>query len=157
MIFPELPGLMRRFRFPASGVCPALLFPGADCTPPLFIFALSPFFSLSPSVAHGYVSKVVIDGTTYNGNILNAKPSDSLTRQISDIGPVKGSNNPSLNFGLNASWPLWSYLPTLARSCSSTGEILVGNSVFLCFPRPAPFARRVFFRFYSGHITLVRL
>jgi hypothetical protein len=67
---------------------------------PLFICALSP---LLPSVAaHGYVSKVVIDGTTYNGNVPNAKASDSPIRQISDIGPVKGSNNPSLNCGLNA-------------------------------------------------------
>ena len=82
----------------------------AHCTPPhapamlpLFIFALSPLLSLLPSVAaHGYLLKVVIDGTTYNGNVPNAKPSDSPIRQISDIGPVKGSNNPSLNCGLNA-------------------------------------------------------
>ena len=71
---------------------------------PHFIFALSPlFFSLLPSVAaHGYVSKVVIDGTTYNGNVPNGKASDSPIRQISDIGPVKGQNNPSLSCGLNA-------------------------------------------------------
>jgi hypothetical protein len=69
---------------------------------PLFIFALS-LLSLLPSVAaHGYVGKVVIDGTTYTGNVPNAKPSDSPIRQISDIGPVKGSSNPSLNCGLNA-------------------------------------------------------
>jgi hypothetical protein len=69
---------------------------------PLFIFALS-LLSLLPSVAaHGYVGKVVIDGTTYTGNVPNAKPSDSPIRQISDISPVKGSNNPSLNCGLNA-------------------------------------------------------
>src|SRR6266446_5672361 len=70
---------------------------------PHFIFALSPLLSLLPSVAaHGYVSKVVIDGTTYSGNVPNAKPSGSPIRQISDIGPVKGSNNPSLSCGLDA-------------------------------------------------------
>ena len=70
---------------------------------PRFIFALSPLLSLLPSVAaHGYVTKVVIDGTTYNGNVPAGQPSDSPIRQISDISPVKGANNPSLNCGLNA-------------------------------------------------------
>jgi hypothetical protein len=71
---------------------------------PLIIFALIPLLFLLPSVAaHGYVSKVVIDGTTYTANAPNnAKPSGSPIRQISDIGPVKGSSNPSLNCGLNA-------------------------------------------------------
>jgi hypothetical protein len=69
---------------------------------PLFL-ALAPVLSLIPSVAaHGFVSKVVIDGTTYTGNVPNAQPSDSPIRQISDIGPVKGASNPSLNCGLNA-------------------------------------------------------
>jgi AA9 family protein len=70
---------------------------------PHFIFALFPLFSLLSFVsAHGFVSKVVIDGTTYTGNVPAAKPSDSPIRQISDISPVKGSSNPSLNCGLNA-------------------------------------------------------
>ena len=70
---------------------------------PHFIFALSPLLSLLPSAAaHGYVTKVVIDGTTYSGNVPNAQASDSPIRQISDISPVKGANNPSLNCGLNA-------------------------------------------------------
>ena len=70
---------------------------------PLFIFALSPLISLLPSVAaHGYVENVVIDGTSYSGNVPNAKPTDSPIRQISDISPVKGASNPSLNCGLNA-------------------------------------------------------
>ena len=68
-----------------------------------FIFALFALLSLLSFVAaHGYVSKVVIDGTTYTGNAPAAKPSDSPIRQISDISPVKGSSNPSLNCGLNA-------------------------------------------------------
>ena len=70
---------------------------------PCFIFALSPLLSLLPSAtAHGYVTKVVIDGTSYSGNVPAAQPSDSPIRQISDISPVKGADNPSLNCGLNA-------------------------------------------------------
>ena len=70
---------------------------------PHFIFTLSPLLSLLPSViAHGYVTKVSIDGTSYSGNAPGAQPSDSPIRQISDINPVKGADNPSLNCGLNA-------------------------------------------------------
>ncbi|KAH9952641.1 glycosyl hydrolase family 61-domain-containing protein [Russula dissimulans] len=70
---------------------------------PHVIFALVPILSLLPSVAaHGFVTKVVIDGTTYTGNVPNAQPSDSPIRQISDISPVKGADNPSMNCGLNA-------------------------------------------------------
>jgi hypothetical protein len=70
---------------------------------PHFIFLLLPLLSLLPSVAaHGYVTKVIIDGKTYSGNEPNGKASDSPIRQISDISHVKGSNNPSLNCGLNA-------------------------------------------------------
>jgi len=67
------------------------------------IFALVPILSFVPSVtAHGFVAKVVIDGTTYTGNVPGAQPKDSPIRQISDISPVKGANNTSLNCGLNA-------------------------------------------------------
>ena len=70
---------------------------------PRFIFALSPLLSLLPSVAgHGYVTNVTIDGTSYAGNVPNAEPFASPIRQISDISPVKGADNPSLNCGLNA-------------------------------------------------------
>ncbi|KAH9985301.1 glycosyl hydrolase family 61-domain-containing protein [Russula vinacea] len=56
---------------------------------PCFIFALSPLLSLLPSAAaHGYVTKVVIDGTSYSGNVPAAQPSDSPIRQISDISPL---------------------------------------------------------------------
>jgi hypothetical protein len=74
---------------------------------PQFTLALTPILALLPSVtAHGYVGKVVIDGTSYNGNL----PSDdsggnyfaSPIRQISDIGPVKGADNPDINCGLSA-------------------------------------------------------
>ena len=70
---------------------------------PHFIFALIPLLSLLPSVAaHGYVTRVSIDGTSYSGNAPGAQTSASPIRQISDISPVKGANNPSLNCGLNA-------------------------------------------------------
>ena len=70
---------------------------------PHFVFALSLLLSLLPSVtAHGYISKVVIDGTTYNGNVPMAKPTDSPIRQVSDVSPVKGAHNASINCGLNA-------------------------------------------------------
>ena len=71
---------------------------------PHLIFSLSPLLSLLPSVAaHGYLTQVSIDGTSYSGNVPSAaQPTDSPIRQISDISPVKGADNPSLNCGLNA-------------------------------------------------------
>ncbi|KAH9028414.1 glycosyl hydrolase family 61-domain-containing protein [Lactarius hengduanensis] len=69
----------------------------------MFTLALVPILALLPSVAaHGFVTKVVIDGKTYSGNVPNAQPSDSPIRQIADIGPVKGASNPDLNCGLSA-------------------------------------------------------
>jgi hypothetical protein len=123
---------------------------------PLFIFALSPLISLLPSVAaHGYVSKVVIDGTTYNGNTPNAKPSDSPIRQRSDIGPVKGQGNPSLSCGLDAQ------LATMVVPANpgSVMQFFWGNpgGQNVCFslsPR-LPVLPDAFL--HSGHITLVRL
>ncbi|KAI9437318.1 glycosyl hydrolase family 61-domain-containing protein [Lactarius indigo] len=69
----------------------------------MFTLAFVPILALLPSVAaHGFVTKVVIDGKTYSGNVPNAKPTDSPIRQIADIGPVKGASNPDLNCGLSA-------------------------------------------------------
>jgi hypothetical protein len=55
--------------------------------------------------AHSNVTKVVIDGTTYSGNVPNAQLCDGLIRQTSKISPVKGANNPSLNCGMYAQLP----------------------------------------------------
>ena len=71
------------------------------------VLALVPIFALLPSVAaHGYVSKVVIDGTTYTGPLpadaAGATNSASPIRQIADIGPVKGATNPDMTCGLSA-------------------------------------------------------
>ena len=70
--------------------------------------ALFPILAILPSVAaHGYVKKVVIDGTSYTGPL----PADaagassnapSPIRQIGDIGPVKGATNPDIKCGLSA-------------------------------------------------------
>jgi hypothetical protein len=68
-----------------------------------FILILAPLLAFLPSAsAHGYLSKVVIDSTPYTANVPGAKPTDSPVRQISDIGPVKGAQNPDLNCGLSA-------------------------------------------------------
>lgn len=70
--------------------------------------ALLPILALLPSVsAHGYVSKVVIDGKTYTGPFPSdaagaANNAPSPIRQIADIGPVKGASNPDINCGLSA-------------------------------------------------------
>ncbi|KAI9452113.1 glycosyl hydrolase family 61-domain-containing protein [Lactarius psammicola] len=70
---------------------------------PQFTLALVPVLALLPSVAaHGFVTQVTIDGKAYSGNVPNAKPTDSPIRQIADIGPVKGANNPDLTCGLSA-------------------------------------------------------
>jgi hypothetical protein len=70
---------------------------------PHFVLVLSPVLAFLPSIAaHGVLTSIAIDGTTYTGNFPNAKPKDSPIRQVADIGPVKGANNPDLNCGLAA-------------------------------------------------------
>ncbi|KAL4063410.1 glycosyl hydrolase family 61-domain-containing protein [Scleroderma yunnanense] len=49
--------------------------------------------------AHGYVSKVSIDGKIYIGNVPNASPTPAIVRQINNVAPVKNSTNPYLNCG----------------------------------------------------------
>ncbi|KIM54987.1 glycoside hydrolase family 61 protein, partial [Scleroderma citrinum Foug A] len=49
--------------------------------------------------AHGYVSKVSIDGKIYIGNVPNASPTPAIVRQIDDVAPVKNATNPYLNCG----------------------------------------------------------
>jgi len=58
------------------------------------------FLAALPYVAaHGFVSKMTIDGQAYPGNVPNAKTNPSIIRQIDDISPVKGANNTYLNCG----------------------------------------------------------
>jgi hypothetical protein len=54
--------------------------------------------------AHGYVSKLGVDGTPYTGQepTEDGQPTDpSVVRRISTIDPVKGANNSFLNCGQN--------------------------------------------------------
>lgn len=77
---------------------------------PQFTLALLPVLALLPSVAaHGFITKVVIDGTTYYGNVPagdggsnSSNPSPSPIRQIYDISPIKGASNPDLTCGMAA-------------------------------------------------------
>lgn len=70
---------------------------------PSFRFIALTLLPLLPGVsAHGYVAKVVIDGTPYSGNVPNAQPTPSIVRQINNIAPVKGASNPYMNCGQDA-------------------------------------------------------
>jgi hypothetical protein len=64
---------------------------------PLSLLVLLPFVS-----GHGYVAQVAIDGKDYYGNLPNADPVPSIVRQINDVSPVKGADNPYLNCGQDA-------------------------------------------------------
>jgi hypothetical protein len=130
---------------------------------PHFI-ALFPLLSLLPSAAaHGYCTKVTIDGTSYAGNAPNAKAADSPIRQISDISPVKGANNPSMNCGLNAQLATM-VVPANPGSVMDFywGDLGGGNVSFffrfptcLCSFKAAPFTNFLFFSdepFFGGFL-----
>ncbi|THU75964.1 hypothetical protein K435DRAFT_787429 [Dendrothele bispora CBS 962.96] len=52
--------------------------------------------------AHGFVSQVSIAGKVYTGNLPGGTANPSIVRQVSDIGPVKGADNPDLFCGLGS-------------------------------------------------------
>lgn len=52
--------------------------------------------------AHGFVSKINIDGKQFKGNVPRGAKNPSIIRQINDISPVKGANNPNVNCGPGA-------------------------------------------------------
>lgn len=64
----------------------------------LFVVGLLPFLVS----AHGYIGSVTIDGQAYTGNQPGGTTNPSVIRQVSTIDPVKGSDNPSLNCGMDA-------------------------------------------------------
>jgi len=65
----------------------------------LSLFAVS----VLPSVyAHGYMAAVAIDGTWYPGSPPANNQGPSPIRLVSDISPVKGSDNPDLKCGLSS-------------------------------------------------------
>lgn len=66
-----------------------------------YLLALIPY-----AAAHGYVSVLTVDGTSYTGNAptQNGQPTNpSVIRRISKIDPVKGATNPFVNCGNDAS------------------------------------------------------
>lgn len=69
----------------------------------LTLFSVTLLSALLPlAAAHGFVSKVVIGGTTYKGNAPGASAKASPIRQISTTDPVKGATNKNINCGQNA-------------------------------------------------------
>jgi hypothetical protein len=65
-------------------------------------FFLSLVAAIQNVAAHGFVGQVAISGDVYKGNIPGGATNPSIIRQISDISPVKGATNPSMNCGLNS-------------------------------------------------------
>lgn len=63
---------------------------------------LIPLVLATSVLAHGFVDIVTINSKTYQGNVPNANPNPSITRQIDDVSPVKGASNPDINCGHGA-------------------------------------------------------
>ncbi|KAF8884109.1 glycoside hydrolase family 61 protein [Infundibulicybe gibba] len=61
-----------------------------------------PLFTAACASAHGFVSKVTIDGKAYTGGIGMSNGATSIIRQVSEQDPIKGATNPSVNCGTNA-------------------------------------------------------
>ncbi|KAI9058946.1 lytic polysaccharide monooxygenase [Trametes sanguinea] len=66
------------------------------------VAALSLLAAVPLVSAHGYVATVTIDGKAYKGNTPNSNSVQSPIRMISDVSPVKGTDNPYLSCGQNA-------------------------------------------------------
>ncbi|EPQ61333.1 hypothetical protein GLOTRDRAFT_69702 [Gloeophyllum trabeum ATCC 11539] len=65
-------------------------------------FLLSALAALPHASAHGFVSKVVVNGQSYAGNTPGGDTSPSPIRQISTISPVKGAANKDMFCGYDA-------------------------------------------------------
>ncbi|KAJ7075927.1 glycoside hydrolase family 61 protein [Mycena belliarum] len=63
---------------------------------------LLPLLAIPYVSAHGFVHKVWIGTETFLGNTPNAEPTPSIVRQIDNVDPVKGADNPLINCGYNA-------------------------------------------------------
>lgn len=68
----------------------------------LTISLLISLLTATSAFAHGYVAEIDIAGKSYAGNVPGGRDNPSVIFQISDVSPVKGASNPSLNCGLNA-------------------------------------------------------
>ncbi|KAG6816724.1 hypothetical protein H0H87_003584 [Tephrocybe sp. NHM501043] len=67
-----------------------------------FASILFPLALATSAFAHGFVSKITIDGTAYNGNTPNGQENDSIIRLIDTTSPTKGATNPAVNCGPGA-------------------------------------------------------
>jgi len=63
---------------------------------------LAPLLAAAYVQAHGFVHQITIDGKAFIGNVPNANPKPSIIRQINDVSPVKGADNPNINCGQHA-------------------------------------------------------
>lgn len=61
-----------------------------------------PLLAAAYASAHGYVATLTIAGKDYKGDVPNGADDPSVIRQVSDVSPVKGADNPDLNCGMKA-------------------------------------------------------
>ncbi|KAG6851721.1 hypothetical protein C0991_006739 [Blastosporella zonata] len=63
---------------------------------PTILFSLT---LATSALAHGFVSRITIDGNVYKGDIPNGELNPSIIRLIDTTSPVKGTSNPDINCG----------------------------------------------------------
>jgi hypothetical protein len=61
-----------------------------------------PLLAAASTYAHGFLATLTIAGKAYQGDEPGGPDNPSVIRQVSDIVPVKGADNPFINCGLNA-------------------------------------------------------
>jgi hypothetical protein len=64
-----------------------------------------PLLAATSAYAHGFLAAVIIEGKEYLGDLPSGVDNPSIIRQVSDISPVKGADNPDINCGLSAHSP----------------------------------------------------
>lgn len=66
---------------------------------------LFPVAFATSALAHGFVSRITVDGKVFKGNVPNGKEDPSIIRLISTTSPVKGTSNPDINCGQGSPHP----------------------------------------------------
>ncbi|KAF9269756.1 hypothetical protein L218DRAFT_850422 [Marasmius fiardii PR-910] len=61
-----------------------------------------PAFLVAQASAHGFLAQVHIGGHQYEGNSVGNPPKNSPIKQLTDVGPNKGANNPNITCGHGA-------------------------------------------------------
>jgi Auxiliary Activity family 9 (formerly GH61) len=64
-----------------------------------------PLLSAAFVSAHGYISRILINGKPYIGNAPGANPVPSIIRQVGSTNPIKGAQNIDLTCGNNSPPP----------------------------------------------------